>query len=108
MSVTINYLWPQATQPTANTMQNFNMLIASVVATTTADTSAAITHSFGLATSDITQGMPTTVLTPQGDPTTGAWYLSSQNVNYTILQKNTTSAGPQTLVTITRPNTLVR
>lgn len=109
MAVTINYLWPQqGSQPTAATMQNFNMLIASVVATTTADTSAAITHSFGLATSDITQGMPTVVLTPQGDPTTGAWYLSSQATNFAILQKNTTSAGPQTVVTITRPNSLVR
>ncbi len=108
MAVTISYLYPSTTIPTTAVGNAEAMVIASVVATTTADTSAVITHNFGLVTADITMGRAVVVLTPQGDPTTGAWYLSSQATNYAVLQKNTTAAGPQTLVTITRPHSLVR
>jgi hypothetical protein len=48
------------------------------------------------------------ILTPQGDPTTGSWFLSSQNPNFTILQKSTNGLGPTTLVQISRPNSLIR
>lgn len=110
-AVTISYLSPYTTAPTVNQMLGTpnSTVVATVVASAAADTSAVITHDFGLANSEITQGFPTVVISPLADPEiTSGWWEASQNPNYTVLQKNTTAAGVLTKVTITRPSTLVR
>lgn len=115
MAVTPYYLRPAtgATAPTASKTQRLSTVVAVLAAVANADTQVTITHDFGAAASDITQGFPSVLLTPL-DPTafTSNWYLLSQNPNYTVLNKTNTSqgvlSGSQLLVTISRPNTLVR
>jgi hypothetical protein len=113
MAVTPYYLRPAtgATAPTASKVQRLSTLVAVLAAVANLDTQVTITHDFGLPNSDITQGFPSVSLLPL-DPSafTSNWYLFSQNPNYTVLEKSSGGvlAGSQLLVTISRPNTLVR
>jgi hypothetical protein len=109
-AVTINFLYPFTTAPTTGQMINtpYNTVIATVVASAAADTSAVITHDFGLPASDITQGFPQLTIVPQGDETTSPWYEASENPNYTVLQKNTLGAGPTVKVFVQRPHSIAR
>lgn len=107
-AVTISYLYPYTTAPTAaqQAAVPHSTVVATVAATAAGDTSAVITHNFGLSNAEITQGFPCPVLIPQADPEiTSNWYESSENPNYTVLQKNTTAAGVLTKVTLLRPHT---
>jgi hypothetical protein len=111
MAVTITYLYPFTVAPTVNQMigKKYTRVVSTVVASAAADTSAVITHSFGLSNAEITQGFPFVSLLPQdSNQITSPWFEASQNPNYTVLQKNTTAAGGQVKVTITRPHTIVR
>jgi len=111
-TVTITYLWPYTVAPTAAQMQGANpnyTVIATVSASAAADTSAVITHDFGLTAAEITQGFPVVTLVPQdGNEITSAWFEASENPNYTILQKGTVAAGGTQKVVIQRPHTIGR
>jgi hypothetical protein len=109
MAVTISYLYPTTATPTQAFMQNYNMLIATVQASAAADTSAVITHDFGLPASDISQGFPLLIFSPgDGNEITSPWYEASENPNYTVLQKSTTAAGGLLKVNISRPHSITR
>jgi hypothetical protein len=121
MAVTITYTYPTNLGPLAGgnvaptqvqmgpeSAARFNAVIATVSASAAGDTSAVITHNFQLTASEISQGFPRTVITFTSDETSSPWYQSSQNPNYTVLQKNTLNAGPSAEVFIDRPNTLIR
>lgn len=110
-AVTITYLWPYTVAPTVAQMQGTPncTVVATVAASAAADTSAVITHDFGLSNAEITQGFPKVTIVPQADPeVTSGWYEASENPNYTVLQKNTTSAGVLSKVFVERPHTIVR
>jgi len=109
-AVTISYLYPFTSAPTAAQMQNqpFNTVTATVSATAAGDTSAVITHNFGLSAAEITQGFPFPLIIGQSDETTSPWYESSENPNFTVIQKNTLGTGPAVKVAIVRPHSITR
>jgi len=107
-AVTISYLYPTTVAPTLAQMQNFNMVIATVASTSTADTSAVITHDFALTAAEISQGFPEVEWIPQDQSEiTSSWFELSENPNFTILGKGTT-AGGTIKVFLKRPHTIVR
>lgn len=106
MAVTINYLYPGTSVPTAALATN--TLVATVIATAAADTSAVITHQMNLPASDISSGFPWVNVIPQADETTSGWFEASENPNFTVLQKNTLGAGALAKVSIQRPHSIVR
>lgn len=122
MSVTISYLYPTNLGPLAGgnvaptqlqmgsaiSGAKFNTVVATVVATAAADTSAVITHNFQLTNAEISQGWPRVILVSQGDETTAAWYEASENPNYTVLVKNTLGVGATIKAQISRPITADR
>lgn len=109
-AVTINFLYPFTVAPTSAQMINtpYNTVIATVSASAAGDTSAVITHDFGLPTSDISSGFPQLTIVPQSDETTSPWYEASENPNYTVLQKNTLGVGATAKVFVQRPHSIVR
>jgi len=107
-AVTISYLYPITTGPPTGS-QVTNMVIATVVGSAAGDTSAVITHNFGLAAGEITQGFPRVVIEGQdGNSITSPWFELSENPNYTVLGKGTVAAGGTVKVTIDRPHSIVR
>jgi hypothetical protein len=109
MAVTISYLYPSTTVPSQSVNPGYNMVIATVSASAAADTSAVITHDFGLPASDISQGFPLLIFSPgDGNEITSPWYEASENPNYTVLQKSTTAAGGLLKVNISRPHSITR
>lgn len=109
-AVTITYLYPGTVAPPAipNPLPQ-SMVIATVVATAAADTSAVITHQFGLSNAEITQGFPRVAIIAQdGNEITSPWWEASENPNYTILQKGTVAIGGLAKVIIDRPHSMGR
>lgn len=110
-AVAISYLFPYTTAPTVAQMQGTPncTVVATVAASAAADTSAVITHDFGLSAGEITQGFPKVLIVPQADPEiSSSWWEASQNPNYTVLQKNTTAAGVLSKVFIERPHSITK
>jgi hypothetical protein len=108
MAITVTYLYPTTVAPTLAQMQNFNMVIATVASTSTADTSAVITHDFALTAAEISQGFPEVEWIAQDQSEiTSSWFELSENPNFTILGKGTT-AGGTIKVFLKRPHTIVR
>jgi hypothetical protein len=109
MAVTINYLYPSTSAATLPNTSAYNMVVATVIATAAADTSAVITHNFNLSAATITQGRPLLVITPEdANSITSPWYEASEAPNYTVLQKSTTAAGGQVKVNISHPHSITR
>jgi len=109
-AVTITYLYPGTVAPPAipNPLPQ-NTVIATVSASAAADTSAVITHQFGLANSEITQGFPqVSIIAQDGNEITSPWWEASENPKYTVLQKGTVAAGGLAKVYIQRPHSIVR
>lgn len=106
MAVTITYLYPRTAAPSAG--QTASMVVATVVASAAADTSAIITHAMNLANSEISQGFPQTIITPLADGATSPWFEASQAPNFTVLQKTTTDVGALSKVSINRPHSIVK
>jgi hypothetical protein len=109
-AVTITYLYPgTVVPPPVPAPLPQNTVIATVSASAAADTSAVITHMFGLANSEITQGFPqVSIIAQDGNEITSPWWESSESGNYTVLQKGTTAAGGLAKVYIQRPHSIVR
>jgi hypothetical protein len=107
-TVTVSPTYPGTSAPTAATMQNYNMVIGTVVAGASSDVQTIITHNFGLSAAEIAQGFPLVVLTGLGDETTSSWWEASQNPNYTVLAKNNYATGPTTQYNISRPHSITR
>lgn len=111
-AVTVSNLYPFTSAPTVaqgGVGRSYNSIVATVATTATGDNSAAITHQFGLANAEISQGFPFVTFVPQADGTTGAWFEASQNPNYTILGSNQLIAvRATTKVIISAPHTYGR
>jgi hypothetical protein len=106
MAITINYLYPVAGTTPPTPIQVANMVIATVQGSAASDTSAAITHDFGLPASDISSGFPEVEILQQANELTqGIWELS-ENPNFTVLGVSGI-VGP-VKVFIKRPHTIVR
>lgn len=107
MAVTTSNLYPIAgSAPTAAQALLVNMVIATVQGGAAGDTSAVITHNFGLPASDISFGLPEVeVLQQANELTQGIWELS-ENPNYTVLGLAGV-VGP-VKVFIKRPHSIVR
>lgn len=121
MAITTTYLWPTNNGPLGGgnvaptqqqmgppTARKFNTVIATVSASAAGDTSAVITHNFQMTNAEISEGFPTPIIVFQTDETSSPWYEASENPNYTVLQKNTLSAGATAKVAIRTPTTLDR
>jgi len=105
-AVTITALTPTA--PVVPNLTN-NTVVYTVSASAAGDTSASITHGFGLTNAEITAGYPfPEIIAQDGNQITSPWYEASEASNYTILQKGTTAAGGQVKVAVARPHTIVR
>ena len=121
MAVTVYYLYPSVGSaatttniPTSKQMNGnpgANTVIATVLPSANADASAIITHMMGLTTAQLSQGLPlisVEVLDNLGQLSN--WSIVSQNPNYSVLAKNNTSQGadtvPQIQVNVQRPHTI--
>lgn len=109
-AVTITYLYPGTVAPPAvPSPLPQNTVIATVSASAAADTSAVITHQFGLTNGEITQGFPqVSIISQDGTEITSPWFESSEASNYTILGKGTIAAGGTVKVYVQRPHSIVR
>jgi hypothetical protein len=104
MAVTVSYKSPYTSAPTL-VQQHYtpqNQVIATVVAGLASDTVAIITHDFGLTAAELLLGYPSVQITRIADEgqQTSPWWESSENPNYTVLEKNATSAGVAVKVVI--------
>jgi hypothetical protein len=118
MAITLNYLnvGSGSTPPTAAQAYAVNSINVTLSPANSADISQAITHNFGLATADISAGWPAYELNPLDTlAIASGWYFQSQNPNFMVMGRYATTAGletvagnPQVLLTIQRPNTLIR
>lgn len=116
MAVTINYLnvGSGSTPPTAAQAYGVNTLNVTLSPSASTDVSQTITHNFNLPASDISAGWPEVTINGL-DTLAGAsaWYVVTQNPNFTAMGRLGTTAGvdagaAQILVSISKPNTLVR
>ena len=84
MAVTISQLYPVAgsTPPIPNMIST--MVIATVAATSATDTSASITHGWGIVAS-ISSGFPRITIENEASQTVGQPYELSENSEFTIL-----------------------
>ena|SRR5208283_1106925 len=115
MAVTVTYAWPVAgtTAPTAAQMSNFDTVIASIVASADGDTTATITHNFGLTTAQISALFPLINLVPtlsQALSALSAWAVTSITTNTVVVTKlastGSGNAGAQLTVQLRRPHTI--
>jgi hypothetical protein len=119
MAITLTYLWPTNNGPLGGgnvaptvaqmILTEYSTVVATVSASAAGDTSAIITHDFGLPASDISAGFPQLTLVPQdASEITSSWFELSENPNFTILGKGTVAAGGAVKVFIQRPHSIVR
>lgn len=109
MSVTVNYKAPYTAAPTA-VQQHYtprNTVIADVVSTAAGDTTAVITHNFGLTAAELAQDYPSVTITPISDIGADAaspWFVApgGKAANAVTLTKNTTDAGGTVSVAVSR------
>lgn len=105
MAVTTSQLYPVAGSTPPNPNQISNMVIATVVADSAGDTSAAITHFFNLPASDISSGFPSLLIENEASQTIGLPYELSEGPNFTILGLQGVGSWK---VFVNRENTIVR
>jgi hypothetical protein len=117
MAVTGTYLHPVAgvTPPTALQSSNAQSVVADVVATADADTTATITHNFGLSAAELASGDPRIILTPtlsQALTALSAWAVTTVATNSITLTKLTSTgsgnASAQLRVSIQRPHSITK
>lgn len=115
MAVTTTYSYPVAgtTAPTAAQSSAVNAVVSTVIATADADTTATITHNFGLSASELSNGFPIVIITPLlSNAITSGWYASAVATNSITLTKGTGAgsgnAGAQIRVTVLRPHTIIQ
>lgn len=109
-AVTITYLYPGTVvpPPTPSPLPQ-NTVIATISASAAGDTSAVVTHLFGLTAGEITQGFPQVSIIPQdGNEITSPWFELSENPNYSVFGKGTVAAGGTAKVYVQRPHSIVR
>jgi hypothetical protein len=116
MAVTVTYTYPVAgtTAPTALQALNVNTVIATVIATADADTTATITHNFGLSATQLASGFPFINPVPtlsQALTALSAWSVTSITANTVVLTKlastGSGNASPQLTVSIQRPMSII-
>jgi hypothetical protein len=113
----VNYLnagGPGNVAPTVAQALGFNTLNVGLSPQSTLDTSQAITHNWGLPSSDISSGFPL-ISFQNMDFTAGSsgWYNISQNPNFVIVGRTGTTAGidtanAQVICNIQRPHSIDR
>lgn len=104
MAVTISQLYPTAGSTPPNPNLISNMVVATIVATASTDTSASVTHFFGLPASDISSGFP--LLDDKAEVSqSNPIYELSENPNFTIFGLGGVGNWK---VWISRPHTIVR
>jgi len=114
MAVTVTYTYPVAgtTPPVAAQAANENAIVGTVTATLDADTTAVITHNWGLSAAQLAAGQPFVRLVGTGaTEILSGWYVSAVATNTVTLTKATTAgsgaAGAQLTFTIDRPHSIV-
>ena len=116
MAVTVTYTYPVegATAPTALQASQTNVVGATITASADADTTATITHNFGLTAGQIAAGFPLISLVPtlsQALTALSAWAVSSITANTVVLTKlastGSGSGTPQLSVQIQRPHSFI-
>lgn len=117
MAVTVTYLHPVAggTAPTALQASNAQSVVADVIATADADTTATITHNFGLSAAELASGDPRVILTPlisQALTALSAWAVTAIATNSITLTKLTSvgsgNASAQLRVSVQRPHSITK
>jgi len=117
MAVTVTYLHPVAgvTAPTALQSLNTQSVVADVVATADADTTATITHNFGLSAAELNSGSPVIDFIPlisQALTALSGWAVTAIATNSITLTKLTSTgsgnASAQLRVTIMRPHSITK
>ncbi len=112
MAVTVTYTYPVAgtTAPTALQASNANAVVADVVATADADTTAVVTHNFGLTAAQLANGFPLVNEVPtlsQALTAMSGWVNSANAANTSTFTKlasvGSGNASAQLRVTIQRP-----
>jgi hypothetical protein len=117
MAVTVTYLCPLSVQgtttgPTAAQAAAAQELCATVIATADADTTATITHNWGLSVASLALGHPWIILRETGATSNlSSWYVSSITTNTVVLTKlaatGSGASGAQLTVTLSKPNSLI-
>lgn len=117
MPVTVTYLHPVAggTAPTALQASNAQSVVADVIATADADTTATITHNFGLSAAELASGSPVIDFVPiisQSLTALSSWAVTAIATNSVTLTKLTSTgsgnANPQVRVFIQRPHSITK
>lgn len=117
-AVTVVYECPLVVQggsvaPTAAQDALVNELSATVQATADGDTTATITHNWGLSTAALALGHPWVILEPllQAPALLSGWAITAKATNSITLTKSTTAssgtANPQLRVHCVRPHSLI-
>lgn len=113
-AVTVTYEYPVAgvTAPTQAQEALLSAVLANVIATADADTTATITHNMQLTAAQLAAGQPWVTLEPLlAAAQISLWFVSSKTANTVVLTKATTAgsgnAGAQVRAIVQRPNTLV-
>lgn len=116
MAVTVTYTRPSpvaggVTPPTALQAET-QCVSAGVIATADGDTTATITHNFGLSAAELAADKPDVVLQPtHAAAQTSLWYVSSKTANTVVLTKGTGggsgNAAEQLQVTCYRPHSMI-
>lgn len=117
MPVTVTYLSPVAgtVAPTALQASNCQQIVADIVATADADTTATVTHNFGLSAADLAAGDPRITLTPllsQALTALSGWAVTTIATNSLTLTKLTSvgsgNANAQLRVSVQRPHSITK
>jgi hypothetical protein len=117
MAVTVTYTHPVAgiTAPTALQSSNAQSVIADVIATADGDTTAVVTHNFGLTAAELASGFPNVIMTPvlsQALAALSSWTNTANAANTSTFTKLATAgsgnAANQLHVTVQRPHSIIR
>ncbi len=117
MAMTLNYLsaGTGSTPPTAALAYAVNTVNVTLSPAASTDNSQAITHNFNLPAADISSGWPEIVINGLDTlASASAWFVLSQNPNFSVIGRGANTLGlesganAQVLVSISKPNTLVR
>ena len=114
MAVTVTYEHPVAGIVAPTAVEAKGIVNANVIATADGDTTATITHNFGLSADEIAAGWPAVVITPllQAVAVVSAWAVTSVTTNTVVLTKGvgagSGNVGAQLRVSVQRPHSIVR
>lgn len=113
MAVTTTYTYPVAgaTPPTA--AEAATRVSAGVIASIDADTTATVTHNFGLSVAELAEGAPLVAITPllQAEALLSGWAVTAKATDSITLTKSVTvgsgAAGTQIQVEVLRPHSII-